>query len=246
MNKKVNSVIVISAIATILFSLIILIRNLVVARHSEPWLYEIITKQKIYDIFDLLSYALLAFWAVRSQKKIIGALGSLFLFVYNSYFLIFTYRMGVGYSNIIVACSAPCASIILLIALLLKKRRKPLFVISLVILAIDNLLNIFTMIYSMLTFGFFDITWVCRGIVNVSSGIFFIALSIYILIDGKPFEKKAILQKEYIQKKITATVSIEDQLRNIKDDYDSGKITAEEYKEQRINILKKSSETIHK
>lgn len=237
MNKKVNSVIVISAIATILFSLIILIRNLVVA---SPDIYVILRENATTQIIFLLSYALLAFWAVSSQKKVIGALGSLSLLVYN-----FPYRVGI-YSNIIVVCAALCASIILLIALLLKKRRKPLFVISLVILAIRNLLNIFTSIYSMLTFGFFDITWVCSVIVNVFSGIFFIALSIYILIDGKPFEKKTILQKEYIQKKITATVSIEDQLRNIKDDYDSGKITAEEYKEQRINILKKSSETIHK
>lgn len=237
MNKKVNSIIVISAIATILFSLIILIRNLVVA---SPDIYVILRENATTQIIFLLSYALLAFWAVSSQKKVIGALGSLSLLVYN-----FPYRVGI-YSNIIVVCAALCASIILLIALLLKKRRKPLFVISLVILAIRNLLNIFTSIYSMLTFGFFDITWVCSVIVNVFSGIFFIALSIYILIDGKPFEKKTILPKEYIQKKITATVSIEDQLRNIKDDYDSGKITAEEYKEQRINILKKSSETIHK
>lgn len=237
MNKKVNSVIVISAIATILFSLIILIRNLVVA---SPDIYVILRENATTQIIFLLSYALLAFWAVSSQKKVIGALGSLSLLVYN-----FPYRVGI-YSNIFVVCAALCASIILLIALLLKKRRKPLFVIPFVILAIDNLLNIFTRIYSMLTFGFFDITWVCGGIVNVSSFIFFIALSIYILIDGKPFEKKTTLQKEYIQKKITTTVSIEDQLRNIKDDYDSGKITAEEYKEQRINILKKSSETIHK
>lgn len=66
------------------------------------------------------------------------------------------------------------------------------------------------------------------------------ALSICICVRfyKKPFEGKRRYEKSTHEN--TATVSLIDQLKYIQAEYDAGRITAEEYKERRIAVLKKS------
>ena len=240
MNKKINSAIFFSAIASILFLLIVFVTDLVAAL-DQPHIYVIKREQAIWEIFSILPYVLFTIWAVSSHKKVFAVLGSLALLISNFYFLIYPYRMGVGYSNIIVAYAAPCASIVLLIAAVLKKRSKFLFVISLVALAVLDLLEIITMIRSMLTIVFFNMTWVIRGIANGFSIIFYIALCTYVVLDCMPFEKKTALRKEYIRQKKTVATSLADQLNLLKNDYEAGKISADEYKTRRIEVLRSNN-----
>ena len=237
MNKKINSVVLFSAIASILFLLIVFVADLITAL-DQPHIYEIKREQAIWEILSILPYVFLTIWAVNSQKKVFTILGSVALLISSFYFLIYPYRMGVGYSNIIVAYVAPCASVILLVAAFLKKRNKLIVVLPLVVLAVLDLLEIYTMIHSMLTIVFFNMIWVIRGIANGFSIIFYITLCVYIILGCHPIENSRTLRKEYIQPQSITSVSLVEQLEQIKNDYESGKIATDEYKNRRMEILR--------
>ena len=240
MNKRINSVILFSAIASIFFLLIVFVADLVTAL-DQPHIYEIKREQAIWELLSVLPYVFFTVWAVNSQKKVFTLLGSAALLISNCYFLIYPYRMGVGYSNMIVAYAAPCASVILLVAALLKKKNKLLFVLPLAVLAVLDLLEIYTMIHSMLTIVFFNMMWVVRGIANGFSIIFYITLCAHVMMDCMPFEKRATLRREYVNPKSIIATSLTEQLNQLKNDYEAGKIADDEYKRRRVEILRTSN-----
>ena len=117
-KKMIRAIMAFSAGASIICLLIVMIVDF--STISDPAIYAYKREQVIWELLVLLSYILLSCWAVFSQKKMLVVLGSVSLLVSNLYFLIYPYQTGVGYSNDIVAYVAPCASLILVVAVVLK------------------------------------------------------------------------------------------------------------------------------
>ena len=108
---------------------------------------------------------------------------------------------------------------------------------SFIMLAILEIYSLFETVCSM--FLYTNASLVINCIAHIFTSILYIALVIYVIIDGKPTEKITLHKNEYLQKKTKNKLSIENQLDQLKEYYESGMITTEEYKNRRIEILKK-------
>lgn len=207
-----------------------------------------------YDLsfyFSLLFYTLfgqipvifacvfLTYWAVISHKRITLVLGSLSWIVSVLYPLL---RYPSQWTFILYYVIILCASIVIFFSALKGKRNKLLIMIPLLGIAIGVgcvffLYTIPELLSSQI--NFFGIGDIVSFFSYYFQMMFFIAFGIYVLIDGKPLEKKPVLQRQYLSKKSPQTFSLTDQLNQTKADYEAGKITEEEYKKRRMELLTK-------
>lgn len=124
-----------------------------------------------------------------------------------------------------------------------KKRKKPLAAISFIVMAIITLCSLFPNAISIINRGGDDtyvVLSVCLCVISyLSATTFYGAFGIYVLIGGKPTERKTVLQKKQGSKNDANL--IEEQLNAAKAMFESGIITAEEYEKRRKNILNRSA-----
>lgn len=228
-NGKVNLMIAISAIAAIVICLFTTTLSLFTGRMMS--IVNLISR-----ILFIVSSGFWASWAVITHKKESVVLGSLFLFLHRVFICVFG---SIGGWQVVCLC----LSVVIFVSMCLTpKKGKLIAAISFIVMAIIQMCAFFYQMCEFFSYvisidtTMYTVLSVCLSAVSSLLTVeLYVALGIYIFIDGKPSETKTALQEKYVRR--TDATSLEEELKCAEEAFQSGRITAEEYKEQRKNIL---------
>ncbi len=200
------------------------------------------------SISTALAIGFFTYWACFSQKKVFTIIGNVCLIasmVGNTLNLPHDF---LGVLLYILNIMPFLASIFLLVAFCFKKRHKSFLIVPILVIGFWSLVlgmlalfALFNMMknYDIWSFSFITSTYILRDISLLISAVYLFVLAVYILKDGKP-SPKTVKNQHYISE-ASAPLSLADQLNEVKLDYKAGKITEEEYKKRRMEILTKQS-----
>lgn len=194
-----------------------------------------------YAFPSILACVFLTYWAVVARKRITLVLGSIFWVIP----ILQSLTRADSPLFIVYMLLFLCPSVVLLFAAIKEKRNKVLLVIPFIVITAVGLLEIIFFCSTIRSWSsdlpYVGIAGFLSNLAYYFKTLFFVAFGIYILIDGKPFEKKTALQRQYLQKKTFAAESLTEQLNQIKADYEAGRITEDEYKKLRMELLRKAA-----
>ncbi len=243
-KKNLNSIL---AVVVILILVSLLIRFAIYVPMRGWWLFFKGIPSLLEVIFVLCS----CYWAVICSNKFTGILGTISL-VLSQLFSLFEPFMvaSISFDWLVISISI-CASIVLLIAMAVGKNKAsrliPLAVLGVVFLS-QFMKGLFINSAFRLFFAGTLLIFTARLCDLFFYGllpIYFFLLGVYVMIGGKPFKKKSTVKTVIFERNDTPSYNgnsylLVEQLTQLKNEFEAGKISEEEYKQQRIELLRRT------